>query len=376
MQGAWCWIWKDWIDRRFMRRFQVLPEMGPVRAEQNDITVMRCAGCGSKIGSGVLERVLQTLDNNFDAARQVEDAANVSVPAGYQLLQSVDYFRSFVDDLYLFGRIAALHALGDMFAMGVKPDSAQVLAAVAYGSEEKQYQDLLQLMTGVKQTLDEHEVGLLGGHSSEAEQSACGLSVNGFYHPDDQLFSKSALQVGDQLILLKPLGSGVLFAADMRGKARGEWIDQALQTLLQSCWPAVDILRQHEVTACTDVTGFGLLGHLYEMLRASNCSAEIKLNSITAMAGALELIEQGIQSSLAPQNQQLRRVIDCTPDLAQMPGYSLLFDPQTAGGLLAAVAADEAESCLTALQAAGFGAASIVGQVLASEDSASSVRLL
>ena len=376
LQGNWCWTWKDHIDRQFMDRFQQLPEMNTEEAGADDIDPMRCAGCGSKLGSNVLEKVLMALDENYDAAAQVEDAAVVDVPADHRLVQSVDYFRSFIDDLYLFGRIVALHALGDLFAMGIKPDSAQVVASVTYASQQKQRDDLLQLMSGVKHTLDAHQVKLLGGHSSEAQQSACGLTVNGFVKQGESLLTKGGMQEGDQLVLLKPLGSGVLFAADMRAKARGEWIDSALRIMLQSSWPAVEILRQHRATACTDVTGFGLAGHLFEMLRASGKTAEVTLRAVNAMDGALILSEQGIQSSLAPQNLQLSDVIDCARDIAATAGYALLFDPQTAGGLLASLPASTAEICLQALQLAGFQDAAIIGQVLKSDNSGSRIRLL
>ena len=163
------------IDRRFMEQFKKLPAMQLEAGVTSEITPMRCAGCGSKIGSDVLEQVLQSLDSGYDPAKQIEDAAIVKVPSGHHLLQSVDYF-AVLSMIFTCSDVAALHALGDLFAMGIKPHSAQVLAAVVYGSEEKQYQDLLQLMTGVLETLNQHEVNLLGGHSSEAEQSACSLA--------------------------------------------------------------------------------------------------------------------------------------------------------------------------------------------------------
>ena len=376
LQGSWCWTWKDNIDRKFMDRFQQIPEMSEPATREVDIDPMRCAGCGSKLGSNILEQVLVALDETYDAAAQVEDAAVIDVPPHHRLVQSVDYFRSFIDDLYLFGRITALHALGDLFAMGVKADSAQVMAAVAYASEDKQREDLLQLMSGVKRTLDEHQVKLLGGHSSEAEQSACGLSVNGFVGEDEIVLSKSGMQEGDQLILLKPLGSGVLFAADMRARARGQWIDHALHTMLQSSWPAVEVLRQHNATACTDVTGFGLIGHLFEMLRASGRSAEITVDSVAVLNGVLELIEQGIESSLAPQNRTLVAVIDCAEAILQSARYAIMFDPQTAGGLLASVPASDSASCLQSLHEAGFQQASIIGKVITPDKSGSRIRLI
>ena len=184
------------------------------------------------------------------------------------------------------------------------------------------------------------------------------------------------MQEGDQLILIKPLGSGALFAADMRARARGDWIDCALQTMLQSSWPAVEVLKQYKATACTDVTGFGLAGHLFEMLRASGRSAEINLNSVAVLNGALESIEQGIQSSLAPQNRTLDAVIDCPEAVCQSAAYAIMFDPQTAGGLLASLPASDAASCLQSLHEAGFQQASIIGNVITPDNSGSRIRLI
>jgi selenide,water dikinase len=379
LRGRWCWWLKDRIDRNFVRRFSELPEMTPPADDASSIEPMHCGGCGSKVGSQVLEQVLEQVRRRYGVAAdggfaQADDAALVEVPPGMQLLQSIDHFRSFVDDPYLFGRIAANHALGDLFAMGVEAHSALVIANVVYASESKQSQDLLQLMSGVVETLQQHQTRLLGGHSGEAAQMSCGLSVNGFARRDE-LMLKQGIRAGDQLILSKPLGSGILFAADMRGKARGEWIDHALAQMLVSSRDAARCFRQFHASACTDITGFGLAGHLFEMARASNCRVELDLDRLPLMHGAAELAAAGIASSLQPQNVRIRHSIEDAGDFARHPHYALLFDPQTAGGLLASVAADRAQDCLQQLREQGYAEAQIIGHALAPEKPGIRIRL-
>ena len=365
LAGKWCWWLKDKIDRRFIRRFSEFPEMAQPESSDEDITPMRCGGCGSKIGSVVLQQVLEQMDQKFAGAsysgfEHADDAALITPPPGQELLQSIDHFRSFIDDPYLFGRIATNHALGDLHAMGVEAHSALVIANVVYASETKQAQDLFQLMSGVLEALQENETLLVGGHSGEAAQMNCGLNVNGFARREN-LMLKNALQPGDQLILTRPLGSGVLFAADMQGKSRGAWIDEALEHMLVSNRAAAACLRQYGVRACTDVTGFGLAGHLFEMARASNCAVEILLDQLPLYSGVIDLAAQGITSSLQPQNTRIRHSIVETPAPGKHAAYPLLFDPQTAGGLLAAVSKQDAEVCLQELRCLGYPATAIVG---------------
>lgn len=380
LQGKWCWLAKDWIDRRFMQKFSRIEAMQPSgeAEQQTDLSPMRCGGCGSKLGSLLLEQVLAQINQSRPAItsrlRQTEDASIVDLPQAGQLIQTVDHFRSFIDDPYLFGRIACNHALGDLFAMGVEAHSALVIATVAYASEDKQAQDLLQMMSGVVETLHQHQAELLGGHSSEGAEMSCGLSLNGFVD-GQKLLLKSGMRAGECLILTRELGSGILFAADMRGKARGSWIDDALQQMLQSSQAASRCLRDHAASACTDVTGFGLAGHLLEMLRASDCAAEIYLDALPLYEGALQLAGQGFESSLQAQNIRIRHAFGDPDGLSAHPAYPILFDPQTAGGLLASIPAERGEDCVQRLQALGYSAACILGRVIETPSSGQRLRL-
>jgi selenide, water dikinase len=385
LEGRLVWRWKDWIDRRFMRRYSVLPEM--TQAQQPALAsgladaaaikeisaiAMRCGGCGAKVGSTVLDRALSQLQPirrpdiliGLDAP---DDAAVAAVPPGKVMLHTVDYFRAFIDDPYIFGQIAANHSLGDIFAMGGEPQSALAIATVPFGLESKVEDQLSQLMAGALKVLNEAETALVGGHTSEGAELAMGFAVNGFADRA-RLLRKGGMQPGDRLILTKPLGTGTLFAADMRMKAKGRWIDAALTSMVQSNRAAALCLHNHGATACTDVTGFGLLGHLVEMTKPSGVDVELMLDALPFLDGALDTVRLGILSSLQPQNVRLRRAIRDISSFAQDERLPLIFDPQTAGGLLASVPGDRSDACLAELKQLGYGDAAIIGTVKPQSD--------
>lgn len=388
LEGAWLWKLKDWIDRRFMSNFSDLPEMEQEEAGQIDIQVadeeaikelstiaMRCGGCGAKVGSTILSRVVNRLntvqrEDVLIGLDSPDDAAVLSVPAGKVMVQSVDYFRAMIDDAYVFGRIAANHAMGDLFAMGAKPQSALAIATLPYGREAIVEDQLFQLMSGALSILNDCNTSLAGGHSSEGAELAFGLTVNGIGDPD-KLLTKSGMQPGQAIILTKPLGTGTIMAADMRAKAKGRWVHAAIDHMQLSNRVAAEVLLKHGASSCTDITGFGLLGHLVEMTRASNVDAELDSETIPVMDGAIECIEQGILSSLQPQNIRLRRAVRENSFNRESPLFSLLFDPQTAGGLMASLPAENAADCVQALHDAGYPHAEVIGQIMpASEDPA------
>ncbi len=181
---------------------------------------------------------------------------------------------------------------------------------------------------------------------------------------------------GDKLILTKPLGTGALFAADMRLQAKGRWIEAALRSMTQSSRGAARCLVDHGATAMTDVTGFGLLGHLVEMAKASGVDADLELDALPALDGALEVIGRGIFSSLQPQNVRLRRAVVNVDAAATHAAYPLIFDPQTAGGMLASVPAESAGRCLDALRELGYGRSAVVGCVGEESSLEEAIRLV
>jgi selenide,water dikinase len=392
-QGEWLWKAKDWIDRQFMQKFNVLPEMDDNDApdfsvglaDENAIKelstlAMRCGGCGAKVGSGILSRVMQRLpvhqrDDVLIGRNSPDDSAMLAVPAGKVMVQSIDYFRAFIDDAYLFGAIAANHALGDLYAMGAEPQSVLALATVPYGREKIVEESLYELLAGAVKTLEPTSAVLVGGHSAEGAELAFGLTVNGLVDPD-KVWRKQGLKVGDKLILTKPIGTGTLFAADMRRKAKGRWVDNAINTMLLSNQNAACCLKKFNATSCTDVTGFGLIGHLVEMTRASSVDAEIHIDAVPMLEGARKTVALGILSSLQPQNLRLQRAIENNPIASQHPDYPLLFDPQTAGGLLAGVPVDSAEECVKELNEIGYTSACIIGEIKRANDAIAPIKII
>ncbi len=388
-EGAWVWRLKDWIDRRFMRKYRALPEMEIARpAVARGVAdaagraalaeaAMRCGGCAAKIGNSILQRVLTrledpspgvsigsvTLSNIAVGMAARDDAAAFTVPPGKLLVQSADQFRAFIDDPYIFGQIAAHHALGDLYAMGAQPHSALALATVPFGPAAKMEADLFQLLDGATGVLRAAGAMLIGGHSAEGAELMLGLAVNGLADAET-LLRKSGLRPGDALILTKPIGTGVIFAADMRHRARARWVEAALAQMTSSAAGASRVLAAHGAAGCTDVTGFGLAGHLLEMAQASGVDIRLDLACVQLLDGAEALIREGLASSLHTENRAAAAQVVASDTIKAMPGFSLLFDPQTAGGLLAGIAQDQVQACLAALHRAGYPEAAIIGEAL------------
>lgn len=350
--GRWVWRWKDWIDRRWMRMYQ---EPAATMNRAMDEAGMRCGGCGAKVGADVLAGALASLPRmrgadvliGMDAA---DDAAVMAPPPGRLLVQSVDHFRAFLDDPFVFGQIAAAHALSDLHAMGARPWTALAIAAVPYAAGARMRGQLSDMLQGATQVLQAEGCALVGGHSGEGMEPSLGFAVSGLCEPG-RLFRKFGLKPGDVLVLTKPLGTGIVLAGHMRGLVRAAWLMAALDSMRASSGGAVPVLRAHSVTACTDVTGFGLAGHLLEMLRGSGVGAVLWPDAVPVLPGALELAGHGVASTLAPQNAALFPSSDALAPV--------LIDPQTSGGLLAGVPGSRAAACLSALHEAGIGAAAI-----------------
>ena len=408
LSGAWVWRWKDRIDQQFMRRFFAFPDMSesarkprPIRlaAEETikltteeslqaiSAIAMRCGGCGAKVGATVLSRALGSLnpidrDDVLIGLHAPDDAAVVRVPAGKAMVHTVDFFRAFIDDPYLFGRIAANHALGDIFAMGGQAQSATAIATVPPGLEAKVEATLRDMMAGAVEVLNEAGCALVGGHTGEGKELALGFAINGLVDIANdgitlpRTMTKGAMRAGDALILTKPMGTGTLFAALPKGKAKGRWIDAALVSMQQSNQAGATCLLAHGATACTDLTGFGLLGHLVEMTKPSGVDAEINLAALPLLDGAEECVAAGITSSLQSANVRLRRAIKNQEAFVSHPRYPLIFDPQTAGGLLASVPADRVDACVAELKVLGYTKTAVIGRVLPMGDAVEAISLV
>ena len=360
------WL-KDWIDRRWMRMYKEM------RMPADPADPMRCGGCGAKVGAEVLAGALAALPRSgngdlFDALETRDDAAVLRPPPGQLLVQSVDHFRAFLDDPYVFGQVAAAHALSDIHAMGARPWTALAIASVPYASGAKMRAELTAMLQGATAVLHADGCALVGGHSAEAAEPALGFAVTGTVD-QGKVLRKSGLRTGDYLLLTKPLGTGVILAGHMRGLARASWLQVAIASMCLSNAAAARVFLAHRATACTDVTGFGLAGHLKEMLVASGVAAAIWPDRVPVLPGALEMAGQGIESTLAPDN---RRAL---PGMDGEVRTALLIDPQTSGGLLAGVAASRADACLGALLAEGMQAA-IIGVVEAPVPEGVLIRLV
>jgi selenide,water dikinase len=410
--GALLWRWKDWIDQRFMRRFSQFPVMDELARKPHPIKLavgttikltseeslqaisaiaMRCGGCGAKVGATVLSRALGSLtpidrDDVLIGLHAPDDAAVVRVPAGKAMVHTVDFFRAFIDDPYIFGRVAANHALGDIFAMGGTAQSATAIATVPPGLEAKVEATLRDMMAGAVEVLNAAGCALVGGHTGEGKELALGFAINGLVDIASdgvtlstllpRTMTKGAMRAGDVLILTKPMGTGTLFAALPKGKAKGRWIDAALASMQQSNQAGAACLLAHGATACTDLTGFGLLGHLVEMTKPSGVDAEINLAALPLLDGAEECVTAGITSSLQSANVRLRRAIKNQEAFINHPRYPLIFDPQTAGGLLASVPKESVDACVAELKILGYTRTAIIGRILPMGDAVEAITLM
>lgn len=365
--GPWLWRLKDRIDRKFMARFGDYPAMPAPALPANALPGLAevigpkplCGGCGAKLGGPALAGALAALPLPARAdvlSGRGDDAAILRTAAGVQVI-TTDHLRSFTHDPRMMARIAALHALGDIWAMGAAPQAALAQIILPRMSEAKAAETLAEVMAEAAATFAEAGADVVGGHSSVGAELTIGFTVTGLA---PRALTKGGARPGDALILTKAIGSGTIMAAEMAmarlpGLILGETVAAALAAMTQSSGPAAALLAP-VAHAMTDVTGFGLAGHLLEMLDASGCGAQLQATAIPLLPGALDLAAAGESSSLAPANRALTvgRL-----GLPEGPLRALLHDPQTGGGLLAAVPADLAAGLVAALRAAGFAAAQI-----------------
>ncbi len=336
---------KDWIDRRFMRKFQVLDRDGAVKKEfeslpsmSNNMNVL-CGGCAAKVGQSVLTRALgrlepQAFDDTVKLGLNVpDDASAYTTPNGDLVVSSVDAFRAFVDDPYFVGRIAAINSLSDLYATGATPRYVLTLVAVPQGlSPEDSEEVLFQVLSGARAVFDSEGVTLLGGHTTTASELLVGFSVDGYVN--ERILTIDRLEVGDCLLLTKSLGTGVLLHADMQGCVTGAWLQKAFDSMLESNMHVARLLPKLDVTAVTDITGFGLIGHLGELLRTSGVSAVVDVSTLPALPGSVELLALGYRSTFHSENEKAKKGILIRDEAALHSKLELLFDPQTSGGLL------------------------------------------
>ena len=311
----------------------------------------KCAGCGAKVGAGVLAQLLEGLQVRRDPDLLVgfdrsDDAAVYRVSDDTALVQTVDFFPPIHDDPYTFGQIAATNALSDVYAMGGEPKLALNLLCVPESMPRQAVHDLLR---GGYDKVYEAGALIAGGHSILDDEPKYGLCVTGFVHPD-RVLTNSGAKPGDVLLLTKPLGIGVLTTAAKAGltSPAGQELAVRLMTTLNKA--ARDAMVKYRVHACTDVTGFGLLGHACEMAQGSGVSITLRVADVDLIGEAVELASQGILPEGMYRNRSFAEP-EVDPGETPLCQQDVLYDPQTAGGLLIAVDPADADALYAELQA-------------------------
>lgn len=350
-EGPLLWKLKDHIDRKFMTQFDALPIMSAPKLPRTTALGLKealgdkpmCGGCGAKVGRAALQSVL--MDHFGDDAAEIQPGQ----------VMSTDHLRAMTNDPVLMTRIAAVHALGDIWAMGAKPQAATASLILPRMSAELQERTLAEIMTTATVVFADAGGRIVGGHSSLGDELTIGFTVTGM---TKRPITLAGARPGDKIILTKPIGSGTIMAAEMAGKAKGADVIACLNLMVQDQAKASVILGK--ARAMTDVTGFGLAGHMRGICDASGVGAMLERDAIPVMQGASGLSADGMRSTLFDDN-----VAGAGPIAGAT--FDQLFDPQTAGGLLAAIPAKSANAALTKLQDAGYTAA-IIGEITAGSD--------
>lgn len=376
-QGRWCWALKNRIDLKFMKMYQDYSpmEMADVSADPED--VMRCLGCGGKIGSKLLGEVLKELEvpaheDVIIGLENPDDAAVIRTHGG-QVTVTTDFFASPMDDPYLVGQIALLNSASDCCVMGAQPTSALAIVQLPLGHPRAQLQVMRELMAGSVAELKKMNATIVGGHSIEGPRLTAGFTVLGRQLTDPK--TKGMLEEGDLLVSTKPLGTGVLLAALMQGLLPGKSYLPLVNTMLLSNYIAIRLIQDYQISAITDVTGFGMAGHLAEMLKASGKSATIRMDEVRLLPGCQALIDAGIESTLAPDNRLVTDKVQFIGDAA-LPANAALFDPQTSGGLLFGIAESRLPEVVDFLGHEGFEETCVIGEVTANPAATSALTVV
>ena len=290
-----------------------------------------------------------------------DDAAVYRMTAEIALISTVDYITPPVDDPYWFGQIAAANSLSDVYAMGGKPLTA--LNLVMFPSKKLDMGILKEMLRGGSSKVKEAGASMAGGHSVDDNEPKYGLSVTGWVHPDRVLTNKGS-RAGDALVLTKPLGTGVLFNAGRSGKLPYPELEAILPQVAALNSKAMEAALNFEIHACTDITGFGILGHSLEMAKGSGLQIDLIFNRLPLYPNALKMYQKGESTGSNKANRRLAQGFWEAAANLTAEEEELLFDPQTSGGLLLAVPADQCDDLLTGLQEAGIEAATHVGDVV------------
>ena len=304
-------------------------------------------------------------DNVLIGLDRADDAGVYRLSDDLALIQTVDFFTPIVDDPYWFGQIAAANALSDVYAMGGTPKTAMNL--VAFPARTMNLSVLRRIIQGGADKLREAEVVLIGGHSIEDREIKYGLSVTGVIHPS-RVLAKKNLRPGDSLVLTKPLGTGIVNTAIKAGMVSEQLMEKATRLMAALNRDAARIMASFDISACTDVTGFGLLGHLAEMVDGSGCSVRIVAGQVPTIPQAAEFAAMGLIPAGAYNNRAFRERMITLAEAVPRTLQDILFDPQTSGGLLIGVSGIQCDDLVSALKKGGIADAARVGDVVAGQE--------
>ena len=328
----------------------------------------KCAGCGAKVGAGTLVHLLEGLKTHQDERLIVgydksDDASVFVIDENTALIQTTDFFPPIVDDPYLYGKIAATNAFSDVYAMGGEPKLALNIMCI---SEKMDQSIVQQILRGGYDAAYEAGAIITGGHTIQGAEPIYGLAVSGFVHPE-KVWTNSSAKPGDALILTKPLGVGILTTGIKADMVEPEVKDRVYGQMATLNKAARDVLVNYSVHSCTDVTGFALLGHGFEMAQGSGCTLHFQADAIPYHKEAYELASMGLIPAGAYRNRDYAEssVKVCGDISCAM--QDILYDPQTSGGFLTALPKEEAEDCLVKMREF-FPQAAIVGYVTEKED--------
>jgi selenide, water dikinase len=289
-----------------------------------------------------------------------DDAGVYKISEDLALIQTLDFFTPIVDDPYAFGQIAAANSLSDVYAMGGVPKTAMNI--VCFPSEQMDISVLREILRGGLNKMIEAEVALVGGHSVEDKELKYGLSVTGFIHPK-KVLTKRNIKPGSVLILTKPLGTGIINTAIKAGLASQELSQKVIHVMAQLNRYAGEVMADFPINACTDITGFGLAGHLAEMVSGSSAGMRIDSKSLPVFAEALEFAAMGLIPAGAYKNRKFRESMVHISSDVPLALADILFDPQTSGGLAISVDKSHGEQLLNTLHEKGIGWARIIGEI-------------
>lgn len=329
---------------------------------KKDIVFCKGGGCTAKLGPGILSRVLERIPKKYDENLLIgfessDDASVYKLTDDIAMVQTLDFFPPMVDDPYTFGKIAAANALSDIYAMGGEVKTA--LNIVCF-PEQMDLNILGDIIQGGSEKVEEAGGVLSGGHSIMDQDVKYGLSVTGIINPN-KIYQNNGCKVGDKLILTKPLGVGIISTANRVGEASKEAMDKAIESMCTLNKYAAEIIRKYDVHACTDVTGFSLLGHLNEMV-AGDCSAIIDSTKVPYIKEARQYADEFLLTAAAQRNRNFLKdkVLFNIDDFAM---EEILFDPQTSGGLLIAVNPEDLEEIMKELETLSLPCG-VIGEVV------------